>query len=93
MLDLYFDVVYNENCRLHGMQVERGCNRMNLDKLKGKLVEKKRTYDDCSNFLGIAIATFNNKMNGKSKFYVEEVNKLSEFLELTQSEKVDIFLG
>jgi len=65
---------------------------MNLDKLKGKLVEKKKKYADCSKALGIETNTFSNKMNGKSKFYVDEVNKLSEFLGLTESEKVDIFL-
>lgn len=66
---------------------------MNIDKLKGKLVEKKKTYDDCSKFLEVTTSTFNNKMNGKSKFYVEEINKLSELLELTNEEKIDIFLN
>lgn len=66
---------------------------MKLDKLKGKLVEKKKTYEDCSRDLGVTISTFNNKMNGRSKFYVEEINKLSGLLELTNEEKIDIFLN
>ena len=66
---------------------------MNVDKLKGKLTEMKKTYKDCSKHLGITITTFNNKMNGKSKFYIEEINKLSEFLGLTSEEKIDFFLN
>ena len=66
---------------------------MNIDKLKGKLVEKKKTYEECSKAIGVTITTFSNKMNGNSKFYVEEINNLSKYLELTIEEKVDIFLN
>lgn len=66
---------------------------MNIDKLKGKLVEKKRTYEDCAKALDISITTFSNKMNGRGSLYIEEVNKLSNFLELTNTEKVEIFLA
>lgn len=65
---------------------------MDIDKLKGKLTEKKKTYVECSNALGITSATFNKKINGNGKFYIEEVNALSKFLGLTEMEKVDIFL-
>lgn len=66
---------------------------MNKDKLKGKLVEKKKTYEDCANALGVSITTFSNKMNGKGSLYIEEVNTLSNFLELTDNEKIEIFLN
>lgn len=66
---------------------------MNVDKLKGKLVEKKKTYEDCANALNISITTFSNKLNGKGSLYIEEVNALSVFLGLTDNEKVEIFLG
>ena len=66
---------------------------MDIDKLKGKLVEKKKTYKDCSKYLGITIASFSNKMNNKSKFYIDEINQLSKLLELTNQEKIDIFLN
>lgn len=66
---------------------------MNIDKLKGKLVEKKKTYADCSEALGITITTFSNKMNGKSNFNVEEVNRLANYLDLRTEEKIDIFLN
>lgn len=66
---------------------------MNIDKLKGKLVEKRKTYEDCSKHLSITITSFSNKMNGRSKFYVDEINKLSNFLKLSNQEKIDIFLN
>ena len=66
---------------------------MNIDKLKGKLLEKKKIYEECAAAVGVTITTFSNKMNGKGKFYVEEVNLLSHFLELTNEEKIEIFLA
>ena len=42
---------------------------------------------------GVTITTFSNKMNGNSKFYVEEINSLSKYLDLTIEEKIDIFLN
>lgn len=65
---------------------------MNIDKLKGKLVEKKKTYEDCAKAINVSVTTFSNKMNGKGSFYIEEVNNLSDFLEFTNDEKVEIFL-
>ena len=68
-------------------------SKTNLNKLKGKLVEKGKTYRECSEYLGMTVATFNNKINGRGKFYIDEANKLSKFLELTNEEKIDIFLS
>ena len=72
-------------------QMERS-RRMELTKLKGKLVELKKTYEDCAKVLGISITAFNNKMNGDSTFKLPEVNKLCEYLGLSDEEKVRIFL-
>lgn len=65
---------------------------MKCYKLKGKLVEKGLTYKDCASAIGISVTSFNNKMNGISKFYIEEVVILSNILALTSEEKIDIFL-
>jgi len=66
---------------------------LNADKLKGKLVEKKKSYSQCAEALSITLTTFSNKMNGSSKFYIDEVRALSNFLKLTNNEKIDIFLN
>lgn len=68
-------------------------SKTNLNKLKGKLLEKQKTYKEAAAYLGITVSTFNTKINGRGKFYVDEVNKLSKFLELTNEEKIDIFLS
>lgn len=65
---------------------------MEMTKLKGKLTELKRTYEDCAKVLGISVTAFSNKMNGDSTFKLPEVNKLCEFLGLSDDEKVRIFL-
>lgn len=66
---------------------------MNLNKLKGKLRECDTTYAKCANAIGISVASFNLKINGKSKFYIEELEQLGDFLEMSKDERADIFLG
>lgn len=66
---------------------------MNLDKVKGRLRENKITYDELSSMIGISVTTFNNKINGKQRFYIDEISKISEILNLTDEEKIDIFLN
>lgn len=70
-----------------------GDNVPRLDILKGKLVENSKTYADCANTLNISVTTFNDKMNGKRKFTVEEANALSGFIGLNNQEKIEIFLS
>lgn len=66
---------------------------MNLYKLKGKLTEKQKNYEDCAKCLNVTVATFSNKINGKGKFYIEELEMLGDFLGMSKEEKADIFLG
>ena len=65
---------------------------MNLNKLKGKIVERGKTYQKCADNLEMSIATFSDKMNEKRKFYIDELDRLGNFLEMTDEEKADIFL-
>lgn len=65
---------------------------MKLEKLKGLLVEHKRTYADLAELLGVSITTINSKMNGKTQFDVVEATMISDWLELDCSSRVDIFL-
>ncbi len=66
---------------------------MNLDKFKGYLVEKKYTYEKCADVLGISITAFSQKMNGKRRFYLEELNRLGDEIGMTKDEKTKIFLS
>lgn len=65
---------------------------MNLDKLKGVLREKRKTYEGSAKHLGISTTAFSNKMNGISRFYVEEINNLADYLGLSLNERIEIFL-
>ena len=66
---------------------------MDLNKIKGKLKENNLTYEDISMTLGISRTTFNEKINGKKKFYIDEIKELSKKLNLTDEEKINIFLS
>ncbi len=65
---------------------------MQLQKLKGYLKEKNKTYADCAEALGISITSFSSKINGKSNFDIVEVNKLVKFLEMPIYIAIEIFL-
>lgn len=60
-------------------------------KLKGKLRELDKTQKEAAQFLGISEVAFNMKINGLNSFKVDEANKLSNWLNLTDDEKIDIF--
>jgi hypothetical protein len=62
-------------------------------KLKGAIVGKGKTYEECARGLGISVTAFSNKINGKAGFKVEEAAKLSELLDLTKEDRVEIFLN
>ena len=64
---------------------------MKLEKLKGLLVEHKKTYADLAELLGVSIMTINSKMNGKIQFDVAEATMISDYLGLDCSSRVDIF--
>ena len=66
---------------------------MNADKLKGKMRERRKTYQDCADALGITKASFNSKINKKSRFYIDEAAALGNYLRMSEIEMIDVFLG
>ena len=58
-----------------------------LVELKGLLREKKKTYVEMANYLGLALSAFSNKINGKSIFDISEADKISKYVGI---EKKDI---
>lgn len=66
---------------------------MENNKLKGLLKEKQKTYFECSSALGISKTSFAKKINGISKFTVPEAAELKNFLGISTSRWVDIFLN
>lgn len=63
-----------------------------LQKVKGIIREKNRTYKECAEAIGISVYSFQGKINGHQKFYINELNDLGDFLGMTSEEKAYIFL-
>lgn len=61
-------------------------------KLKGKLRELGKTYQEASEMLDISLVSFNSKINGNNQFTILEAEKLCNWLGLNEKERVEIFL-
>ena len=66
---------------------------MDNQKLKGYLIEKRKTYANCASALGISTNSFSNKMNGRSRFDIIEINNLVCYLGMPLDDAVEIFLS
>jgi plasmid maintenance system antidote protein VapI len=66
---------------------------MKSDRLKGKIRERHMSYSKCAKALNISTATFNSKINGNTKFYVEEANTLGTLLDMTEVEVFEVFFS
>lgn len=66
---------------------------VNNNKLKGKIVEKELTYENCAKALGISKNSFSSKINNKTEsgFGIVEAKELSDLLDLSNDEKLSIF--
>lgn len=51
-------------------------------RLKTALFDKKVTYKEAANMIGISISAFNNKINGRVDFKLDEILKLCDSLDL-----------
>lgn len=65
---------------------------MNLPKLKGIIRERNRNYTQCANSIGKSVASFNSKINGRVAFTIVELEDLGNYLEMTDGEKIEVFL-
>ena len=62
---------------------------MSFDKLKGKMAEAHVSQEKLSKQLGITVQSLNAKINGRSQFTLEEVVKITAYLNL--EDPVNIF--
>ncbi|WP_303838646.1 XRE family transcriptional regulator [Ruminococcus flavefaciens] len=65
---------------------------LNVQKLKGKIVEKGKSVETVSSDLGINPATFYRKMKNNS-FEIREADELVKILSLTHEEAASIFFS
>ncbi|WP_317609663.1 XRE family transcriptional regulator [Streptococcus canis] len=70
---------------------KKGGISLNIQKLKGLIVEKETTQEYLADCLGIDKSTFYRKMKNGGAFTVREANLIISSLNLTSKEAVDIF--
>lgn len=66
---------------------------VDVNKLKGKIVENGRTQQEVAELIGIDKSTFYRKMKGGGSFSVGEAAKMAEVIPLKNSEAVSIFFN
>lgn len=64
---------------------------MNIQKLKGLIVERGTTQQAVATSIGMDRSTFYRKMKKGGSFTVEEINKIALEISLTKDEAVAIF--
>ena len=65
---------------------------MNVNKLKGKIVENGLNIAKTADLIDIHRSSFYRKLNGFDTFTVNEAAKIKEVLNLTNLEALEIFL-
>lgn len=67
--------------------------KLNMDKLRGKIVEARTTQEAVADSIGIDRSTFYRKIKcGGSGFTIGEIHKIVEAIPLTKQEAIEIFL-
>ena len=60
-------------------------------KFKNYLFVNNERYEDAASKIGIAISSFAKKINGKTSWTYEELQKIRQTYKLTDEEFIDIF--
>lgn len=67
---------------------------MNLAKLRGAIAEAGLSAERLGKKVGMSKTTIHSRMQGRSSFRLDEVNKICEVLNITDPDrKAEIFLG
>lgn len=66
---------------------------MNLNKLKGKIVEKGMNVEILGAMIGIERTTLYRKLNNFERITIGEANRIKTALELSDEDAIEIFLS
>ena len=66
---------------------------MNLNKLKGKIVEKGMNVEMLAEQIGVERSSMYRKLNNFEKITIGEAKKITDVLDLSKEEASFIFLG
>ena len=72
---------------------KKGGNEMNLLKFKAKCVEANVSRSDLCRMWERNMKTVSNKMTGKTAITLDEAQTFAKYANLSDTEKVDIFLS
>lgn len=62
-------------------------------KIKTRMFELKLTQEDVAKNIGVDPATFNLKLNNNRRFYIDEVAKLCEILQINTNVELQEYFG
>lgn len=66
---------------------------MNINKLKGKIVEKDMNVEKLADIIGIDRSSLYRKLNNAEKITIGEAAKMKDALEMDDAEAYEIFLA
>lgn len=66
---------------------------MNINKLKGKIVEKEMSIETLATIIGINRASLYRKLNNSDKITIGEAIKMKDALNMSNDEAYEIFLA
>lgn len=65
---------------------------MNVNKLKGKIVENGLSVEKLADIIGIDRSSLYRKLNNSDKFTIGEASRIKDALKLSGAEAYEIFL-
>lgn len=76
---------------LRSMQ-QKEVRKMNMNKLRAKIVEREMNVEDLAEMIGMTGATLYRKLRAPLKITISEAIQMKDVLKLTDEEALDIFL-
>src|SRR5699024_6054129 len=93
-LDLLIQMSYDSVSRIQCDKRKKGVKTMNVNKLKGRIVEKGLNIRIVAMKIGIDRSSLYRKLNNEGEtLTIKEANKIVEILDMSQQEATDIFFG
>ena len=74
-------------------KLDRKEKGMDLNKLKGKIVEKGWNVEKLAEYIGVDRSSMYRKLNNFEKITIGEAKKITSALELSNEDASSIFLG
>lgn len=74
-------------------KIQKGGDYVNINKLKGKIVEKNMNVEELANKIGMDRSSLYRKLNNGEKITIGEALKMKDALNMNDDEAYEIFLS